>query len=448
MSTSIPLSVNAETKISETHAKTVAEFHLTDTPATKMEALSLPSLLRWLGGGALLLSGVVFMLQGFDELTLSLRYWGYLAFMGVLTAVGFASQRFFGDAKGARLSFGLALLLVPIQFSQLGGMVYDWLGGSANLPDWFTLSMQSLPTLMGVGVASVMLSMLVSAMAFAVLLRSQRWPLFGLFIFVNSLLLLPFREGVAGFALVIAMLLGFLLLEFRYFKTNRLFTTAEGIALRALLLFPAVIALARLGLHANGSQAEALVGLVATLFTCVLVDRWCLLKPVRETLLLLCAAFGSLFWLVYALSVLWSAEDLLIVAIFLPIAIGLAAVAYLSYYPRFYRGASALMMALLVATTFIAVETGAAIIALCACVLYAAAGIYRNEKAATLVGLLGSACLLLFLLGSVVNVISANWWLVSGGAGIALVVLSSVVERYGKRLVQETRDTWGEQFQW
>ena len=82
-------------------------------------------LMRWLGALAVAASAVVYMLQGLANIDLEMRNWVYLGLMALMAVCGVASSKLMQDAKGSRLFFGLAALLVPVQFSQLGGLLHD-----------------------------------------------------------------------------------------------------------------------------------------------------------------------------------------------------------------------------------------------------------------------------------------------------------------------------------
>ena len=92
----------------------------------------LANALRWLGCGGIVLSAVIFLLQGFDDVGDVLRNWAYLILMVALGGIGIALKYTLQDGKSARLLLGLAAAVIPIQFAQLGGMIHTLVTGTTD----------------------------------------------------------------------------------------------------------------------------------------------------------------------------------------------------------------------------------------------------------------------------------------------------------------------------
>jgi hypothetical protein len=408
----------------------------------------LSAILRWVGSGAILLSGIIFMLQGVQDLETVIRYWSYIAFIAVLTGVGFGSQLLFSDAKGARLSFGLAALLIPVQFSQLGGMVYALIDGSVTLHQIVDFSSISLSMLLMVGGATIVLALVVCYMAFTILMRSERISLLSLFLVTNSLLLLPARASWLGFAVVAIMAVIYLLLEKNYFKQKSIFNTLEGLAVRALLLFPFLIALVRLFLHVDTLAFSSLLILLMCVFFGNLVVLYCVNKPLRELCLMTCVAIGSFAW-AFVVEAMLHDIFMLSIAILIPISISLAFIAKVSNNPNIYRLLSAVIGALL-CIHLLSIYGGMIelLIILLVGTAYLTTGIVRREKANTIVGLLVVIASISVLAFTSFNAININVWILLGIAGITLVLASSVIEKYGKKLVTRSHYIWTSLLAW
>ena len=72
---------------------TAVNNHKEEPPPSKQ--YSTPQLLRFGGAGLFLLSGIIYMLQGYGELQDSLRYWVYVALGVLLCAGGLFSQKIY-----------------------------------------------------------------------------------------------------------------------------------------------------------------------------------------------------------------------------------------------------------------------------------------------------------------------------------------------------------------
>ncbi len=150
------------------------------------------SLLRWLGAGAVALSGVVFLVQGLDDLSPLIRDGAALLLMAVVTVCGAAARNLFADARSARLLLGLAAALVPVQFAQLGAMLHDLAAATPESPHWLVVRLS---------IAAVLTLALTPVATFgglAVLVRPAARALTGWYLLQSCLLLLPWRGGFAG----------------------------------------------------------------------------------------------------------------------------------------------------------------------------------------------------------------------------------------------------------
>ena len=79
-------------------------------PAKSMTA-KITNYLRWVGSLLIVLSAVSFMLQGYSEISATYRYWVSLGLTLLLCSGGLVCAYLFNETKGARIFFGLGLLL-------------------------------------------------------------------------------------------------------------------------------------------------------------------------------------------------------------------------------------------------------------------------------------------------------------------------------------------------
>ncbi len=83
----------------------------------------LPTLLRILGAGALVVAMYSYLAKGWESGNDIFRYLLMLGHTGVLTAIGLASGHWLKESKGARLLLTLALVSVPANFAILGAFI-------------------------------------------------------------------------------------------------------------------------------------------------------------------------------------------------------------------------------------------------------------------------------------------------------------------------------------
>jgi hypothetical protein len=99
--------------------------------------------------------------------------WVYIALIGTLGIGGIFSFKFMQDNKGARLFFALGTLLVPVQFSQLGGLVLNYVAGDQAYLDLFKVTAPALTTLLSLSAISLVIGLSMTYAGFAVLNRAN-----------------------------------------------------------------------------------------------------------------------------------------------------------------------------------------------------------------------------------------------------------------------------------
>ncbi len=415
----------------------------------------LASALRWLGSLAVLAAGAVFMLQGFENVTAGLRNWTFIALMLAFAGAAFMSQRLFEDAKGARLLFGLAMLLVPVQFSQLGGLIHEAMlplaeqGGSGPLQQWLP-TLASPTSLLMMLLASAAIGLAVLKAGYTVLTRDLARPLTLYMAVFISALLIPARASFAGALVVIGPGAGYLLaLRSLDFRSPRL-RTFEGRAALSLLAVPLVIAAVRFALHADGFGAFcAIAGLGCVAFA-ELPRRLAGVNGLTATCALLGMFGAACSWALYAVFT-WHAlpETISGALVVLPIAAywlessrGLGGAGYLV---RFC--ASVLM--LLLGLSLLEVGAWSASIELFAISgLFLLWAVWRRMREPSLfaAALLALAVVQMLMLALVD--VQVNGWLLLAGGGLLLVVGASALEQHGRKLLLQSKTAWSAVRQW
>ncbi len=416
---------------------------------------ALAALLRWVGAGAVAISGLLYLLQGVEQIDGALRNWVYLGLMVLLAGGGLVSRLTMGDAKGARLFFALATVVVPVQFAQLAGMIHE-LAAVEGALRWFDFSGVTALTTALVGAATALLLVPVSYAGFSVLARGEARRLTLAFSALNGLLLIPARDSAVGMAVLVVLVVVALVLERRYFAAENsrpVFRTAEGAGVRAIFLLPLAIAATRFGLH-----ADALWGYCAltALFGTVLVGGggiWIRNRLVAEITSFVGTLAVALSWWVFAIHVIWAAHPTIAypyITAFAPISVFLFFGAERSAtFARFYRGAASVLLTVLALQLFVADYAIAnSVLVMLAGGLLAAWGLVRKHREPLLGGAVIATAGLAALIAAAVGSMTVNVWLLFAGIGVALVLVSSVIERYGRRAWHSTLDVWADVRDW
>jgi len=227
---------------------TNSHYSIENTKSQSALPTTLAKYLRILGTLALLGSGILYMFQGLDNIDMNMRNWVYLALISCLGAGGIFSFKLTQDRKGARLFFGLAAILVPVQFSQLGGIIYSYLGGgSGSLNSIFQFSETSISAIVVLTAISFIISAIIIYLAFYILARGQEKLLAILYLLVNVAILIPLREFPLGLLTLALLAIAVISIEKNIFNKSPVFKTLEGFSIRVMFTFPLLIAFIRSG---------------------------------------------------------------------------------------------------------------------------------------------------------------------------------------------------------
>jgi len=399
------------------------------------------NVLRILGAAATVFGAVIFMLQGFDHIELSWRPWFYLAFIALLSAGGAASLYLFRDAHGARLFLALAAALVPVQFTQLGGMLYALAHEAAGpMPGIFQSGVVTSGQTVIVAGVSVLVLAAASWAGFTILVRPYARSLCLSFLAVCTLLLLPERASAPGMAVLAALAGVFLWLETKRFRVAPEFATWEGWAVRIMFLMPLCIAAVRSAFYLHDLTMYAMLFGIAGGFLLLLIRHD--FRPwIAEALRAAASVCLGMAWLLLAFDIVAFRYDYFWFAVIFPLGLVLLAVGHFA--PRsgaFYRW---LGMAFIAMASYALIDaahgltawlivgaTGAGL-----CVV----GTFYRERLPVVVGALQIVISLFAIVGLSLRAVEVDTWLVLAVAGIALVLLSSVAERFGLPLLRVHR---------
>ncbi|MFK7915259.1 MAG: hypothetical protein AB8B93_15205 [Pseudomonadales bacterium] len=414
----------------------------------------LAKLLRWAGAALVLVAGGSFMLQGLEQIAAELRSWSIVGLMLLFSISGYLVQRSFGDAKGARLLFGLAVLLVPVQFSQIAGMIHELQAPGVASSGMLSSVAQLLPSVHSADLglltlATVGIGMMVLAAGFRVLARPSARALTLAMMMFSSLLLVPARDSLAGLMVLAVLALGYLVALHAAGlrpagQSSAHLRTFEGRCAMLLLALPLGIALTRYALHAQTFTALGSLVLLVSVLLAEMPRRLLSNSRVIAALSIVGLGGAALAWLTLVIgwTLGWSSA----------VAVTLAAGPVLGYWlessrklrsggPLVRFGAGLLLLAVAIGQleegTFVAAGW---LLALALAVL--AWSVLRRYRDPAIAGLVIAALALLQILQLSLTDMVFSGWLVLAGSGLGLVLLASVLERYGSGVVSGARNTW------
>ena len=248
---------------------------------------------------------------------------------------------------------------------------------------------------------SVLVLAAASWAGFAILVRPYARSLCLTFLAVCTLLLLPERASAPGMAVLAALAGVFLWLETKRFRVAPEFATWEGWAVRIMFLMPLCIAAVRAAFYLHDLTMYAMLFGIAGGFLLLLIRHD--FRPwIAEALRAVASVCLGMAWLLLAFDILAFRYDYFWFAVIFPLGLVLLAVGHFA--PRsgaFYRW---------LGMAFIAMASYALIV-----------------------------ISLFAIVGLSLRAIEVDTWLVLAVAGIALVLLSSVAERFGLPLLQVHR---------
>ncbi|MCB0390126.1 MAG: hypothetical protein KDD58_02490 [Bdellovibrionales bacterium] len=151
-------------------------------------------ILRQLGGLLIVLSGTVFLFQGYHTWDSFERFMMFSLLLTILGTLGIYSAQKLADPKGARTFLALSTLGISALFAQLGAMIYNLMHGfSSNLPTLMKIEITGIGQLSLAAIITFIVTGLFSFFGFKVLNRQHHKLLFLSYLLLNFLLLIPSR---------------------------------------------------------------------------------------------------------------------------------------------------------------------------------------------------------------------------------------------------------------
>ncbi len=405
--------------------------------------------LRLLGAGAVLLSAVVYMLQGIDHIGAELRQWVYLALIAGLGGAGIACRTWFQDAIGARVCFALAGGALAVQVSQVAGMLHELLIAPTE-EFWLSFAGTTATSTALTALATAVVFLPIAHTAFTILQRSAARALTLTFVVTNVMLLIPAREGLTGLITIAAIAASWLALEYTTLRHLPSMRTLEGLAARIISVLPVAIAFVRFAFHIDTSVGAGALMCLTSLVVTLVSQLWMRTSGLRDVVLSIAAGLGLIGWVWLTLMVHNLPEGTATLIIYAPIA------AFFLVISRMTKHVSALfqllaMISLVLPAAILLMDHSSfanAMIVVGLGLGLGSWGITQRHKTSFVVGtalvLLGSTCAVVFALSS----IEVNTWISLGIGGISLVLLASALERHGRTLVAKVNSHWRQVAEW
>lgn len=215
---------------------------------TKTKSLGLGKILHFLGCCLLLAGAVSYLIEGWYSVGHVSRYLKFLAITGLLSGAGIGTALLLKEERGARTFLMVAATAIPINFCQLGALVYSVMPFKdvpQTINQYLLWESPSLGVaLLVTGIASIILSG-VSYLSFSILGKQGREVLVPSVILLHLSLLIPVR---AVFPVCILTIVAVLVAYNVSSKLKKLYAfeyTFEGIFCRALLYAPSALLLLR-----------------------------------------------------------------------------------------------------------------------------------------------------------------------------------------------------------
>jgi len=424
----------------DTRDRSSSRFSVDRIMASFKNFATVSEALRILGAAVLLSSMSMFLLQGWNEGNDINRYLMLLAQTGLLAAGGFAMSHGLGEAKGARVFFGLALVSIPANFTILGALLYSvvqWDGGLTTYPSFASWQIDDIARL-GLTVGGAMAVLLPATLfCYAIMARQSSKMLSLHFVLLNLLLLLPIRSSLAAGSIALAGTIYALYVVARLVRQDHALKTGEGKFALTTLFIPAGIILFRsMYLYQFDSLMVAMLStalLLAARQASTFPDRNPRVAMVLEVLSLPLAlviafsttnAFGSIL------------DSALHAPLFAMIYTGLALDIVRRTDSRVLAKLTGMTISLFVALSFtlnVAIDQDAltAILSIVAGVVMLLAGASLGRLSAVFGGILMLLAGLLFGFEPIVDLVVMSDWIDLAIFGAAAIALGSVLDRHG-----------------
>lgn len=390
------------------------------------------NILRKVGVVSVVLAAVIFMVQGLEDASLHLRQWTWLILMGGMAGGGVICRFLFNDVKSARIFFALAAAIVPVQFSQLGGMLFQLVADVSQMG----LPFNQLKTLssfwLGVDIfVSLALAVGLAYTCFSILVRSASKITTIIFVLLNFSMLLPFRDSIFAIMVLALTPTAMFWLESKVFRLGAEYKTLESYVLRMLLSIPMLIMAVRNSFHMDTLVGFCALGAIISLMFVYVVAKSSEKYWVHESALAVGGGLAFLSWATLCSQLFFENMDIVFL---LPLALLTLELSRLSWVNKklYINLACMLVVVLGVFTSFVEPTLGRTVFGFTLGLSVAAGGVVTEKKFPLIAG--GVVALIAAVMVVVLSIshVSFNSWFVLAIGGSVLLLCSGAIERYGK----------------
>ncbi len=239
-----------------------------EAPEPEVSNDILPKVMRTTGAITIIASAITFMAQGWSEWTMVIRHFAFLGVTASLTAGGIIAGIKVREDKGARTFLTLALAMIPVHFTQMGGMVHSLFGKApAGMPDFFIFIAPSGWTVLLVTAVTVPMTAVVAYMGYSVLARPHAGWLTGLYAIGNAFFLIPLRDQWAVMGMAVALSVIIVIFDRKVLHPDPTTHNLEGGLVRFSLFTPVLLLLFRNLYYSPDAFFVAVIfGVIGTVF--------------------------------------------------------------------------------------------------------------------------------------------------------------------------------------
>lgn len=407
---------------------------------------ALTTVMRWLGAITLLSSALTYLVSEWNETEQILRYGYFLGFTMLLSGCGWFCISKWKDDKGARTFFALGAALVPAHFAQLGAMLFANREAEMQfdgIRQAFSFTPSSGPVLIGTfGVALAALIPL-TYVGFAAMARKQALKLTTVYLLANATLLFTVRDPSLVALIGFGLLGGLIWADQRYFATQSRMQTWDGLAMRTLLFAPFALLVGR-NLVLHGADSFLIYSLLFCALTTALylgLPRCLKYDGLRWTsrLISLAPAFAAWFCLVASLGAK-SADWVTLMLLPCCVIAGLLSFK-MGPFKQTVRSLAAGAAVSGALWQLITVESvGSSLLAVATSLAAILVGYSIRERWVFRFGLIGMGLGLVYHLRYAAELYQGPWlWASLAVTGVAVLLASSYLERYGRQGIQAVK---------
>lgn len=418
------------------------------SPDKKLSTLS--AILRYVALVVLTTAAGSFLFQGWAGWNSAERILAFVAFNATLALTGVICGFRFKDDKGARVSLGIATAIIPVAFSQTGGLIYSLFASAPHgIPELLRFT---APSQMAVGLTAVAVLAILTPIAFAgfsVLARAEAPVLTLTYVFGNSVLLIPTRDSTWIGLLAMGLMAMVLAVDMTRFHSRAEIRTIEGTLARAMMFTPFGVLIGRnLALYSVSTILVSCVFAIATCFLFIVVPYVCENKEFAKLSQSLSTLTMGLSWICFARglcfeygSLLALSRDFEIPVNMLPISLFLTIMSlYTVGNGARYRRTAAYVA---VGATMFELLTVPGMVSAFFCILTSivclVAGATLEERGLFKAGVVGLALGTLYHLRYAILIYHGlGPWISLAVLGIVVLLLSSYIERNQTRVIQMT----------